>query len=135
MRWKTYNPKLLQQSNGLLARGPRRRRPAPGLFPRRLFHHFYALPQHVSLLRLAQRAHKFVSISVQPDLMTFVYDLLDLGREGLDRVRRRKPCCFDVVLVPELEEPVDADGCTKDTAGYVGGVCCRAVAGVYPVGS
>lgn len=69
---------------------------------------------------------------MQPDLVTFFHNLADLSGERFRRVRGREPCRFDAVLVPELQEAVDADCGAEDAAGDVGGVCGFAVAGVYP---
>lgn len=49
-------------------------------------------------------------------------------------MRRREPCRLDVVLIPQLQEAVDANSGTENSAGYVGGIGGLAVAGVYPRG-
>lgn len=54
--------------------------------------------------------------------MTGIYDLADLFGERLCGVCWCEPSRFDVVLVPELEETVDADCCAEDATGYVGGI-------------
>lgn len=64
--------------------------------------------------------------------MAFVDDLADLLRKGFGGVRGREPGCFDVVLVEEVQEAVDADCRAEDAAGYVGRVCRRSVFGVEP---
>jgi hypothetical protein len=85
-----------------------------------------ALLEHVALLLLAERRHKLMCVAVQCNLVPLVDDLADLLREGFRGVGWRKPCCFDVVLVKELEEPVDSNGRAEDAARYVGGVGRRA---------
>lgn len=47
-------------------------------------------------------------------------------------MRGREPGGFDVILVPELQETVNADGCAEDAARDVGGIGGRAVARVDP---
>jgi hypothetical protein len=48
--------------------------------------------------------------------VAYVADLGELFGKAIEGVPRHEPGCFDVVLVPKLEESVDADGCTKDAA-------------------
>lgn len=69
-------------------------------------------------------------IPMQPNLVPSLHNLANLRREGLRRVRRREPRCFDVVLGEQGEEAVDADGCAENAAREVGWVCGAAVARV-----
>jgi hypothetical protein len=85
-----------------------------------------ALLEYVALLLLAERRHKLMRVAVQGDLVPLVDDLADLLREGFCGVGWCEPCCFDVVLVKELEEPIDSNGCAEDAARYVGGIGRRA---------
>lgn len=61
--------------------------------------------------------------------------ILYLGKlfgKALDRVSWHEPCRLDTVLVPELEESVDADGGSEDATRDVGWVCWRSIASVDP---
>lgn len=129
----TYDAKLLQQLDRLFTGAPRWRRPAPRLLPHQVRQHFYALLQHVALLLLAQRRDELMRIPMQADLMPLFYNLADLVGKRFRRVSGREPRGFDIVLVPELQEAIDADGGAEDAAGDVGGVRGFAVARVDPV--
>lgn len=64
--------------------------------------------------------------------MTRVYNLADLFRKGLGSMRGAKPSSPNVVLVPQLEQAIDTDGCAKDASRYVCGIGWRAGLGVEP---
>lgn len=64
--------------------------------------------------------------------MACVSDLCHLLWERLDCVGGAEPGGFDMVLVPELEQPVNAYGGAVDPPGDIGRVLLRAIAGIDP---
>lgn len=64
--------------------------------------------------------------------MSRVYDLTDLFRKRLGRMRRCKPSCLDLVLIPQLQKSINTNGRTENAARDICGVGWRSILGVEP---
>lgn len=71
-------------------------------------------------------------VPMQSDFMPFFDNLAYLLRERLCGMRRCEPCCLDIVLIPEFEETVDPNGCSKDAPRDVSWVGWSSGTGVEP---
>ena len=69
---------------------------------------------------------------MEPNLMPCIPDLCHLLWERFDCVGGAEPGGFDMVLVPELEQPVDTYGGAVYPPGDIGRVLLRAIAGIDP---
>lgn len=78
----------------------------------KLSQHPVGLVQNVPLLLNGHILGVLVGIPVESNLVSCVANLFHLLWEGLQRVTRNEPCCFDAVLVEELQQtPGSHGGC------------------------
>jgi len=75
--------------------------------------HLVCLVQHIALLVDCHVVGILMTVSVQSNFMVFVSDCCTIFWERLERVSGDEPCCFDVVLVEQLEQSLHTDGASE----------------------